>query len=301
MNKCFACSSDIRNAKKKCTYVICPECGHGHGSVDQLCGILVNERLNYSRAVYFDRLTREQIKLVKEVAVRTNYLIDVGSGTGKFLYHSANYFKNVFGLEVDKHSLQFAKELLALNVSENIANAPSPYDVITSWHALEHIPGAELITLLNDLHTRSYQKTRYIVCVPNPQSFVAKFSGPKWAFRDVDSHLHEFTNKSLNLIHTNAGFKLLGSRKILSYNIFSWVQSLANLSPLPHNYIYYRTKRGWTYGMSPIKLLIHDIMSTLFLIPAIIVGTLGGLYEHIWANEKSVHLFIYGIDRSDEH
>jgi len=296
LKTCFVCNSVITNAKKRHEYYICPECGHGHAITEKLCGIVVNERLEYSRAIYYDRLTHEQILLVKELSRQPISLLDVGSGTGKFLYHSSLIFKKVFGLEVDNNSLEFAKVQLGLNVSDKIESAIGPFDIITTWHALEHIPGLELLNLLDNLYYRSNQNTKYIVCVPNPQSLIAKVLGLKWAFRDVSSHLHEFSSESLNQIHCNAGFKLLGSRKMLSYNIFSWIQSLANLSPFPHNYIYYRMKRGWTFGMSKTRLLCCDLLSALWIIPSIMIGITGGFCEHIFAAEKSVHLLIYGIN-----
>jgi len=241
----------------------------------------------------FDALTRAQLKLLLYEAISQHSLLDVGCGTGKFLWHARAHFSRVTGVEVSDASIQFAATELGLEVFNDVAQTTGPFDVVTSWHALEHISAPSLFRLLIDLRLRCHKNTKVIICVPNPNSLPARLFGKRWGFRDVESHLHEFSRCSLDELHRQAGFQPESSHRILAYNLFAWVQSLANLSPLPHNYLYYRIKRGWDFGSGRIAMLTCDILALLWLLPAIVIGAGCALVEHAIAREKSVHLIVY--------
>jgi len=249
--------------------------------------------LEYARATRLDGLTRAQLRLVAAAPLARGSLLDVGCGTGKFLYHARAYFGRVAGVEVSEASVQFATKELGLEVLSKVALTPGPFDVITSWHALEHIPGPALTGLVRDLRARCHENTKVIVCVPNPDSLLARLLGRRWAFRDIESHLHEFSRRSLDELLRQAGFRPECNYRIFAYTFFTWVQSLANLGPLPHNYFYYRLKRGWSFNWSRARLLAGDTLAVICLLPAIVVGSPCALAEHALSRARSVHAVAY--------
>lgn len=289
--KCCICSSSLCLLTE--TYTICSNCGHRYAIQINICGVVVNERLQLARAMRLDALTRAQLRLTLREALLQKSLLDVGCGTGKFLWHTRAHFSHVTGIEVSNKSIQFASSELGLEVFNDVRCTTGPFDVVTSWHALEHISAPSLVRLLNDLRLRCHQNTKVIVCVPNPNSLPARLLGKRWGFRDIESHLHEFSRCSLDELHRQAGFQPEKSHRIFAYNLFAWVQSLANLSPLPHNYFYYRLKRGWVFGFGRIALFTRDVLAALWLLPAVVIGTGCALVEHFFAREKSVHLVVY--------
>lgn len=288
--KCFVCSSSLGTSSD--TYTICPGCGHRHAN-NETCGEVVNEQLQSSRARRLDSLTTTQLKLIDRVAMAKGTLLDVGAGTGKFIYHAKGKFNHVAGIEVSEASFNFASTELQLEMHRDVADTSGPFDLITSWHAFEHIPECALQDTLRNLRARSHNNTRMLICVPNPDSWLAKSFGRHWAFRDTNSHVHEFSRQSLDQIHRRAGFTPEYHVKIFNYTWFTWVQSLSNLAPLPHNYIYYRIKRGWTFDTNRSCLISRDILASISLIPSVIIGTVLALVEHVFAHEKSVHGVVY--------
>lgn len=278
---CFVCAAALGASIE--AYVTCPNCGHRQATGHDPCGVVVNERLERDRAMRPDALTRAQLKLVMEVAVARGSLLDIGCGTGKFLYHARACFDRVLGVEAGDASVRFATTELGLEVVKDVASATGPFDVITSWHALEHIPGPVLDQMLSDLRARCHNNTQVIICVPNPDSWPAEWLGPRWAFRDVGAHLHEFSRRSLDAVFRRTGFQPAHTHRLFAYTLFAWVQSLANFSPLPHNYLYYRLKRGWTFGRGRLALVVGDVVAALWLLPGVSWGGALALLEHALA------------------
>src|SRR6185436_4578938 len=114
------------------------------------------------------------------------------------------------------------------------------------------------------------------VFVPNPDSLPARWLESRWAFRDVGAHLHEFSRRSLDTLLAAAGFRPESDERIFAYTVFAWVQTLANLAPLSHNYLYYRLKRGVDFGQG----LTADLLAALALAFALPLGTMLAFAEH---------------------
>lgn len=289
---CFVCSSLLPSSTRE-SYVRCPGCGHRHATGSDLCGVVVNEHLDKARATRLDGLTRSQVELAARIAPSRGSLLDVGCGTGKFLHHVRSHFDRVVGVEVSEESVQFAREELGLDVRSDVAATEGPFDLITTWHALEHIPAEVLPGILSALRERCLPAAKLMVCVPNPDSWPARHLEARWAFRDVGSHLHEFSRTSLDHLLQAAGFQAERSERILAYTVFAWIQTLANLAPLPHNYLYYRLKRGQDFGRSRWSLLVGDFLGLLSLIFAFPLGAALAFAEHWWATNRAVHAVVY--------
>jgi len=268
---CFICGTPLDSVPNH--YVVCNQCGHHHATAAGVSGAVDNEVLDVKRSMQLDALTRAQIKLTIATALSNRTLLDLGSGTGKFLWHARAYFDRVVGVEVSHKSVSFATKNLGLTVYADVALTEGPFDIVTSWHVLEHVPGAILPKLLEKLRSRCHEKSKIIICVPNPDSWAPRVLGTRWAFCDLGAHLHEFSRRSLDQLLAQSGFRPERTARFFVYTLFTWVQSLANLTPLlPHNYLYYRLKRGDDFGWSRGVRVIGDLFAVIVLLPALMVG-----------------------------
>lgn len=78
-------------------------------------------------------------------------MLDIGSASGKFLYQNAGRYSRATGIEITPESLKFSRQVLGLDIIEDIQNAPEEISAATAWHSLEHIPEQHLLSLLDGL------------------------------------------------------------------------------------------------------------------------------------------------------
>ncbi len=289
---CWICGSGA-GADTVGEYLRCRSCGHRAASAGIHSGAVDNGLLARSIVASCDSLTSDQVRLAVNASARCGSLLDVGSGTGKFLFHASNFFEDVTGIEISTASVRFAREELHLQIVTSVTETTGPFDVVTAWHSLEHIPGNVLSELLPELRERCHAETRILVCVPNPDSPAAIFFGSRWAFRDTESHLHEFSRQSLDLLFARHNFSPLNDQRLWSYTFFAWVQTLLNLMPGPHNYLYYRLKRGRRYFAMALIQWLADCYAFAMLPLMLPVGAACAAFEHTCLKRTSVHLITY--------
>jgi len=71
-------------------------------------------------------------------------LVQVGTGTGQFLYYAKNYFNEVYGTEVSCSAINIVKEKYKLDITEGDIvdiefKTDMSFDNITLFHVLEHV------------------------------------------------------------------------------------------------------------------------------------------------------------------
>lgn len=290
---CWGCGSPYTVAQELDGYLRCTACGLRTTAVPRESGVLDNGICELSVVQSLDSLTASQVKVSVNAAVRYGSLLDIGSGTGKFLFHVRDFFTKVIGLELSPASVQFAKDTLRLSVVSDIDATTGTFDVITAWHTLEHIPSDALLLLAGGLRLRSHPDTRLVICVPNPDSILARLCRDHWAFRDTGSHLHEFSRRSLDALFARYGFKPVRAQKMWIYTLFAWVQSLCNIVIKPHNYMYYRLKRGRDYFANKWLQVGMDCCAAAVVCGVLPVGFACAALEHVLLSQTSVHVVTY--------
>jgi hypothetical protein len=295
---CWVCGATALSADECGGYDRCGSCGLRTTPARRENGVVDNGVLDVQVAESRDSLTDSQLRLVVAAAVSRGSLLDVGSGTGKFLYHARSHFGHVTGVEVSGDSVRFAKDTLHLQIVPDVQEAGGPFDVVTAWHSFEHIPSETLCACVGAIGERSHADTRVIVCVPNPDSVLARFFGECWAFRDVEAHLHEFSRQSLDTLFVKYGFRPMRVQRMWAYVFFAWVQSLCNVMPGPHNYLYYRLKRGRTYSANAWLQAVSDCCAAAVLLFAVPVGVACAAVEYALLPQSNVHVVVYARDPS---
>ena len=242
---CFICDQPMGPGRTG-AYRNCSYCGHQILNDLEQSGIVVNETLDKSAMNRTTGLDRFKNSVLESARRRggAEALLDLGSGSGKFLYQNRAKFQRVAGIEVSEASADFAREQLGLDIQSDLSGISPPLSVVTAWHSLEHIPAQQLDGILADISKRLDMDGVVIASVPNASSWQLQLFGEMFAFHDVPNHLHQFTHRSLVLLMQRHGFDHVGSYFSAPYNLFGILQGLTNIATGTKNYLYYCLKRN---------------------------------------------------------
>jgi len=146
-------------------------------------------------------------KLIARDKKKTHHL-DIGCGTGEFLYECKKNGVNVFGVEPSKAAAEQARNNFKIEVTDSVfskALTNKKFDSISMWHVLEHVHDIKKsISKINDLLKIG---GKIFIALPNHESFDAKYYKEYWAAWDVPIHLWHFSNKNIIELMSNYGFK----------------------------------------------------------------------------------------------
>lgn len=279
ISHCKICGSRKRLIQSVKPYISCTVCRHEYLRGNTSTNFIINESLNFEeikKSMPFDRFKDNVLQ--DSMKDKDNFLIiDIGSGSGKFLYHNKHRFKHHMGVEVTKECVLFSKKL-GLNIETGIdkQKIKKNISVVTFWHSLEHIPLPEIEKIFQIIKDRSDKNTRIIISVPNSNSLMYKIFKQRWAFFDSPNHLHQFSTKSLNTALEKYNFFPEKNFYSFSYTIFGYVQSFVNYFNSINNFLYYYKKRGVTFSLNKFQLtfltLYNYLLSIIFLLPSLILS-----------------------------
>lgn len=241
-------------------------------------GFIINDNLLEKEVRSVNALDRFKARMLSSFdgRIEKNLLLDIGSASGKFLLHNANRYKRAIGIEITPESVLFSRQVLSLNIEEDIQDVPDKISAATAWHSLEHIPEQNLIALLDGLSNKMVSGGRLVVSVPNAASWQHRWFGTSYAYFDVPNHLHQFTPDSLERLMQRFGFQHVATTNSWPYNTFGYMQSLLNLLTNTHNYLYYRLKRRSCKPSLPL-----DIVNGLLLGVCVPVGWMLGVADTV--------------------
>lgn len=159
-------------------------------------------------------------------------LLDIGCGNGFFLEEAKRLGINkIFGIEPGKSTVFSApfwlKPKIKLGFFKNDAYPKSSFDIVTCFHALDHIINPALF-LKNVLRVLKKNGIAFFI-VHDTDGLSVKIFGEKSPIFDIE-HIYLFNKKNLEKIFLENGFKrciVLDIKNI--YPINYWVM----MSPLP--------------------------------------------------------------------
>jgi hypothetical protein len=156
---------------------------------------------------------------------------------------------------------------LAVVTSFEELAARGPFDCITLWHSLEHLPdpGKSLVDLAGML----VPEGTLVVAVPNAHGWQARLFRRHWLHLDVPRHLHHFGESSLSFALESAGLAVERVRHHeLEYDVFGWIQSALNwLMPRPNLLFGHLTGRPRQASRALVALNV--VLAALLLAPAL--------------------------------
>lgn len=148
-------------------------------------------------------------------------ILDYGCGTGDFLYTSQKNGWKITGFEPDKIAREKAIDLTKTNVLSSIEELKQIQEVslITLWHVLEHI--TELNSTFDTLKSKLSVNGKFLIAVPNHESYDAILYKDFWAAYDVPRHLYHFSQDTMKLFLNKHGLKIYNTipMKLDSYYV----------------------------------------------------------------------------------
>ncbi|MBM3817897.1 MAG: class I SAM-dependent methyltransferase [Acidimicrobiia bacterium] len=178
-----------------------------------------------------------------ERLARGRRLLDVGCGTGDFLnvMHEAGW--DVAGVEPNAEARRRAPASLQERIVDTLdAVSGAPFDVITLWHVIEHLPSPAAD--IEKLTTLLRPGGALFIAVPNFASWEAAIGGTRWFHLDLPRHLYHFTPETLSHLLDDHGFTV-DRIDFFSwiYNVFGAWQTLLNRVVPERNYLYRRWRQ----------------------------------------------------------
>jgi 2-polyprenyl-3-methyl-5-hydroxy-6-metoxy-1,4-benzoquinol methylase len=165
-------------------------------------------------------------------------VLDIGAGYGRFvcLAHKAGY--DIDAIEIDGGCCDFITRVIGTRaIAHGRPEVPlaelEPYDVITSWHALEHLadPWSVLRAAVDNLRLGGC----LILSTPNTESLQFRLFGRYWAHLDAPRHLQLLPLDLVTREVTHDGRMrrvdvTTIDRGSLAYNELGWAWSVRNVT-----------------------------------------------------------------------
>ena len=193
-------------------------------------------------------------------------LLDVGSGRGRFLGAAKAAGWDVVGIEfepamAEASSRRFGVEVIVGDAVR--AEVHGPFDVITMWHVLEHLPDPR--AALGRAAGLLRPGGTLIGSVPNNDSLQARLGGDAWLHLDIPRHIYHFTPGSLSRLVERAG---LGVERIGHFypemEILGVIQTILNRLGVEPDLLYRFAKRDRTVMLRP-EVFLSVVVATAML------------------------------------
>lgn len=137
-------------------------------------------------------------------------LLEIGSGSGKFLAEMRNLGWKVVGVEPDSQAACIAREKYGLDIHvgalEEVALPSNSFDVISMNHVLEHIQNP--ILLFKECNRILKPGGRLVVVTPNISSCGHMWFKRHWRGLEPPRHLNLFSLSSVKTCAEKSGFKV---------------------------------------------------------------------------------------------
>lgn len=208
------------------TYNRCSYCRHIFVQLDE--NILTQTYENYNDGTfffnegnqnyYFDNSNIMSMNLKLEWVRRfhrgNGMLLDVGANFGHFLKVAQDYF-DAQGIEISSYAVEWSRNNFHVqNTAASIDNLPltltGPYDLVTMWDVIEHLPAWELA--IENINRILKPNGLFFFTTPDSSSLIARLLGRYWYHLHPIQHFHLFSRKNLIKILDKSGFDVLDTR-----------------------------------------------------------------------------------------
>jgi SAM-dependent methyltransferase len=181
------------------------------------------------------RKETEKVRLLERCVPRGR-ILDVGCGDGRFLWALDSDRWERTGVDLARAAVELVRSRIKglSMISGDIFCADleaGSFDVVTFWHALEHLSHPErVLSRAGDLLRAG---GRILISLPAFDSLQARMFRRYWyAFDDVPRHQHHFSRAALDLLLANSGLRveshLFFSRLVnfhcLKHSLLNWSQ-----------------------------------------------------------------------------
>jgi 2-polyprenyl-3-methyl-5-hydroxy-6-metoxy-1,4-benzoquinol methylase len=187
-------------------------------------------------------LAGERYKLdIVRSCVAAGNLLEIGPSMGAFCQLAKSDGFNVSAIELDMGCVDFLNTTVGIRAIQSdspqsvMDSEKRLYDVITMWHALEHMarPWDVVAAAARWLKPGGV----LVVAVPNPDSVQAKWMGSRWPHYDLPRHLSHIsvrwlttTAQSAGLVRESITTRDPGSLSVTTQSIPLWLLGTLGIS-----------------------------------------------------------------------
>jgi SAM-dependent methyltransferase/GT2 family glycosyltransferase len=138
-------------------------------------------------------------------------LLEIGSGTGEFLFMAKEAGWQVAGVEPGMDACRYAREKFGLELEcavwgeSAIQSNATAFDAIAFWHVLEHI--ADPASFLRSVYTVLKPDGLLFFSLPNDDSLFNEVYGKTSALYREPDHLMHYNRRNLAILLEKAGFE----------------------------------------------------------------------------------------------
>jgi len=160
-------------------------------------------------------------------------ILDFGSGNGGFLNFAKDTAKEVLAVELEKAvEPYYIKDNIPLE--HNLDNIDKKFDLITSFHVIEHIK--EPLNILEKLKDLLEDDGKLIIEVPNANdALLTVYENESFShFTYWSCHLYLYTQHTLELLAKKAGFEVEFIKHIQRYPLSNHLYWLSKNKPGGH-------------------------------------------------------------------
>jgi SAM-dependent methyltransferase len=158
------------------------------------------------------RIWKRRLSLITAHVKRPGRLLDVGCGDGAFLRLARRHGWEVTGTELSSAAPDADNVEIRRGEVWEAALGPDSYDVVTSWHVIEH--AADPKRMVQEIYRLLKPEGRLILATPNLNDYVFRcaymIGRLKWpSLYEEDErelHLFHFTADTLRRLVSSAGF-----------------------------------------------------------------------------------------------
>lgn len=158
-------------------------------------------------------MLRKKLRWIQKKCPDKGRILDIGAGTGDFLFEAKNSGWKVKGIEPGEEARNRAGKKGIKLVSDASGFKSEKFDVITLWHVLEHVH--DLKNQIMELEHLLKKGGLLVIAVPNFKSYDADYYKNHWAAFDVPRHLSHFSQRSFKQIFTGTGFRQTDSKALI--------------------------------------------------------------------------------------
>lgn len=137
-------------------------------------------------------------------------MLDVGCGSGKFLYNKREKGWETYGVEVNKKAAEFGRNNAGLNIfGGNLLEAgfeSETFDYVRSNHSFEHITNPSEV--LNEMYRILKPGGKLMIGVPNINGLCARVFGKYWWYLGAPVHPYNYSDKTLPELLVKHRFKV---------------------------------------------------------------------------------------------
>jgi 2-polyprenyl-3-methyl-5-hydroxy-6-metoxy-1,4-benzoquinol methylase len=232
-------------------------------------------RLNLLLDLLLSTLADQRFREIGRFYNAPGRLLDVGCGKGRFLSRARKYGWDAQGTDTAPGQVLAARERYNLRVSLGevweACFADKYFDVVTSWHVLEHLANPHLV--VNEIRRILTPGGLFVSEVPNFASWQATIGAEHWFQLDVPRHLVHYTPLAMNRLLEQHGFEVLQTSTFsLELGPFGMLQTLLNRMDLPPNLLFQWLKKTSRCGHG--EAAINLAAAFLALVPSLLLEAL---------------------------